>query len=249
MGHHPTLAEDFDSLRQELYSPLPPLEPISADMLINQTSLSINEHLQAQQSAIRRRNKVAQDLDNMLVQIRQKPGFENFLRAESEAYLLSAALEGPIVVLNVTKLRSDAILLTKGQVTSIALPYLSHDSMIEYFAIKNTKLKNRNEFKSRLLELLQKAPEHSPDLYDSAIECFDKINTGPEDGNELKRKLLEWLWKAAVQPVLQKLGFYPGSKEGSPLPRIWWIGIGLIAQAPIHAATKFTKGRIKMTTL
>jgi len=54
---------------------------------------------------------------------------------------------------------------------------------------------------------------------------------------------------AAVQPVLRELGFYP--RPVTPLPRIWWIGVGLMAQAPIHAATIFTKGvvKVKMATL
>jgi len=205
--HHPTLAADFDSLRQDLDSPLPSLQ--SSDM-------SMNEQLQAQQSAIRRRNQVARDFDNLLLQIRQKSGFENFLRGESEANLLSAAQEGPIVVLNVTELRSDAILVTTAQVRSIALPNLSHALMIKY--------------------------------------CSPSNDT---DNNEVKREMLEWLWKAAVQPVLQELGFYPrprkvdGQPPVDPLPRIWWIGVGLMAKAPIHAAATFHKGRVnvQMTTL
>jgi len=60
---------------------------------------------------------------------------------------------------------------------------------------------------------------------------------------------MEWLWKAAVQPVLQELGFYP--RKVDPLPRIWWIGVGLMAKAPIHAAAKYNKGlgSIRMTAL
>jgi len=192
--HHPRLANDFNSLRQELDSPFP-----SSD-------LSMNQYPQTQQAAIHRRNKVAQDLDEILLQIRKKPGFENFLLAESEEYLLSAAKEGPIVVLNATELRSDAILLTKTQVTSIPLPYVSHASVIKYFGI-------------------------------CAI---------PGD-NEFLRGLLRWLWRAAVQPVLRELGFYPEIVH--PLPRIWWIGVGLMAKAPIHAATIFKRGLSQMTTL
>ena len=69
-----------------------------------------------------------------------------------------------MVVLNVTKLRSDAILLTKTEVTSISLPDLSHASMKKYCG-------------------------------------------GSTLNNEGQRVFLEWLWKAAVQPVLQVLGF------------------------------------------
>ncbi|KAF8417974.1 CHAT domain-containing protein [Tirmania nivea] len=197
MAKHPTLAKDFDSLRRELDSSFPSTES---------TYMPLEQRVQTQQAAIRRRNKVAKDLDTILQQIRQNPGFENFLRAESKEHLLSAAQEGPIVVLNVTVLRSDAILLTKAQVSSIALPHLSHASMTNYFG-----------------------------------------KSGTIDDNKVKRQLLEWLWKAAVQPVLQELGFYP--KEIDPLPRVWWIGVGLMAKAPIHAATKYKKGLIKMTTL
>ena len=165
--------------------------------------MGINQRLQAQQAAIYRKNKVAGDLDDTLTQIRRQTGFENFLRAESEADLLSAAQEGPIVALNVTELRSGAILVMKAGVRSISLPHLSHASMVRH--------------------------------------CRGS------DGNEVKRELLQWLWKAAVQPVLQELGFYP--QEVNPLPRTWWIGVGLIAKAPIHAAVKFKYRHVQLTTL
>jgi len=200
MSQYPTLAQDFDALRQELDSPFPSTE-WSSDS-------SIDKGLQIQQAAIRRRNKVATDLDDILSQIRQKPAFETFLRAESEEYLLSAAQEGPIVVVNATNLRSDAILLTQNRVSSIALPDLSQARKMKYFG-----------------------------------------KSGTTDDNEVKREMLEWLWKAVVQLVLRELGFYPTLVQ--PLPRIWWIGVGMMAQAPIHAATKFTKGtiKVKLTTL
>ena len=207
MEHHPTLAKDFNLLRQELDS------PFSSAAILTESShmMSINERLSVQQSTVQRRNKAAQDLDNIFQQVRQKPGFENFLRAESEAYLLSAAQEGPIVVLNVTELRSDAILVTELGVRSIPLLHLSHASVGKYC---NTCL----------------CPAHDT-----------------RDDNEVKRELLEWLWRVAVQPVLREFGFYP--KKVDPLPWIWWIGVGAMAKAPIHAAAKFKNGKVQMTTL
>ena len=198
---HPMLAKDFDSLRQELDSPFPSIETLD---------ISIDKCLTIQQAAIHKRNQIAKDLDNVLQQIRQKAGFENFLRAASEEYLLSAAEEGPIVVLNVTELRSDAIIVTRAHVRSIALPCLSYASMIKY-------------------------------LYIGPLAAMGD--------NEFQRGLLEWLWKAAVLPVLRELGFYPRVKEVEHWPRIWWIGVGLMAKAPIHAASKFKKEHIQMTTL
>ena len=190
--HYPTLAQNFNSLRQELDSPFPSL---------GSSDLPKEQRLQVQQSAIHRRNQVAKDLDNILSHIRQTSGFENFLRAESEMSLLSAAYDGPIVVLNVTELRSDAILLSKSDVSSIALPQLSHASMMKYCGASS----------------------------------------------DVHRESLEWLWKGAVQPVLQNLGLYHTSVD--PLPRVWWIGVGLMAKAPIHAAAKFRKWHVKLTTL
>ncbi|KAF8419578.1 hypothetical protein EV426DRAFT_709805 [Tirmania nivea] len=109
-----------------------------------------------QQAAIHRRNKIAQDLDDILQQIRQERGFKNFLRAESEEYLLSAA-QWPIIVLIVTKLRSDSILVNvaKTPVTTLALPHLSHDSMIKHFGKRDTI--DDNEVMRKLLEWLWKA--------------------------------------------------------------------------------------------
>ena len=208
MEQHPALGNDFNSLRQELDLPLrtPCIQSSLDDTII--------EQLPIQQAAIRRRIKAATDLDDILHQIRQKPGFQAFMRTESEGDLLSAAQEGPIVVLNVTKLRSDAILLTTERVTSIALPDLVHTRVAYYFG-----------------------------------KCGRCRGCRTMDDSDVKRDMLEWLWKAAVHPILRELGFYP--KVVDPLPRIWWIGVGLMARAPIHAAAKFTKGaiKVKMTTL
>jgi len=192
--HYPTLAEEFHSLRQKLDSAFPSLATESPE-------ITMNQRLQPQRPE---RSKVARDLNNILLQIRQKPKFENFLGAESEKYLLSAAQEGPIVMLNATKLRSDGILVTKTEVKSIALPRLSYASMMKY--------------------------------------CSVSI-----DDNKDKREMLQWLWKAAVEPILRELGLYP--KKVDPLPRIWWIGVGLMAKAPIHAAAKFKNGSIQLATL
>jgi len=218
MEQHPTLAKGFDCLRQQLDSPFSSTVPSS------DASMDDHERLQIQQVAIRTRSKIAKDLDDILQQIRQKPGFQTFLRAESEEYFLSAAQEGPIVLLNVTELRSDAILLTKEQVRSIPLPQLSHASMLKHLgtgACGSCGTMHDNKVREEFLELTT-------------------------DDNEAKGGLLEWLWKAAVQPVLRELGFYPKAVE--PLPRIWWIGVGLMARAPIHAAAKFTKGTAKVKT-
>ena len=118
-------------------------------------------------------------------------------------------------MLNVTTIRSDAIMVTEDGVKSITLPGLSHASMRKYWGKAET-----------------------------SRTCTYPVYA--TNDNKVKREMLEWLWKAAVQPVLQELGFYP---KVNPLPRIWWIGVGLMAKAPIHAAGKFIKQGVPMATL
>jgi len=127
------------------------------------------------------------------------------------------------------------------------LPQLPHLPIMEYLGRPQLShpehLGGADDARAKLLEWLLKV---LPQLPHGTVSK----NRGPKaEDNEAMRELLEWLWMAAVQPVLRELGFHP--KPVTPLPRIWWIGVGLMAQAPIHAATRFTKGVVKvnMTTL
>ncbi|MCE7011480.1 CHAT domain-containing tetratricopeptide repeat protein [Kibdelosporangium philippinense] len=69
------------------------------------------------------RASLAASFDATLDAIRALPGFEAFLLPVEVD--LSAALDGPIAVLNVSRYRSDAILVTTAGITSIPLPHLT----------------------------------------------------------------------------------------------------------------------------
>ncbi|CAF3553953.1 unnamed protein product [Fusarium graminearum] len=58
--------------------------------------------------------------------IRQQPGFEGFLGPPSEDALKLAASEHPIVVINVSEYSSDAIIVLKDRMLSLAVPDLSY---------------------------------------------------------------------------------------------------------------------------
>lgn len=55
------------------------------------------------------------------------------------------------------------------------------------------------------------------------------------DNNRLMRETLEWLWDVIVEPVFRELKL-EAVADDSDLPRVWWIGVGLLAIAPFHAA-------------
>ncbi|MEU6022626.1 CHAT domain-containing protein [Micromonospora sp. NPDC047134] len=66
-------------------------------------------------------------------QIRALQGFEDFLRPASAETLLAAASAGPIVLLNVSRYRSDAIVLTTNGIEVIRLPGLDPDEVQERY--------------------------------------------------------------------------------------------------------------------
>jgi tetratricopeptide (TPR) repeat protein len=65
-----------------------------------------------------------EELDEAIAAIRQQPGFGDFLRASSEASMLAAASAGPVVIVNLSSLRCDAIILEQEQIRALALPQL-----------------------------------------------------------------------------------------------------------------------------
>lgn len=160
----------------------------------------------------RQRVKVITDIDETLEAIRQLAGFERFQLPPSSDSLVAMAAEGPIVILNTTQFRSDAIILTSS-VKALPLPKLTYTEVTE-----------------RMKEL--------PGL------SHGKRSTYPARNKKLLNTLL-WLWDVAVEPVLEELGL--GAVDESELPRIWWIGVGLLATAPFHAAGDHSRGSTRNT--
>lgn len=73
--------------------------------------------------------KLQKLFDNLLEEIRSLQGFENFLQVPSEIYLRLLAAGGPIVVFNISDIRSDAFLITAGEIRSVHLPLLTWDGL------------------------------------------------------------------------------------------------------------------------
>ena len=57
--------------------------------------------------------------------IRERPGFEDFLLPLNKRDIQAAAKEGPIVIINVSGYRCDALLAEMHQIRSLALPCLN----------------------------------------------------------------------------------------------------------------------------
>ena len=98
---HPHLAEKYVSLRDLLDTP----------------ALTT-------QREVDQRYTTGQELERVIHQIRRLPDFDRFLLAPSEDELKTAAEYGPIVIINVSDYRCDALIIEKTQIQTLPLPHL-----------------------------------------------------------------------------------------------------------------------------
>lgn len=128
------------------------------------------------------------------------------------------AVEGPIIICNCNPHRSDAIIVTGTAIRSLTLPGLVY-----------------TEITDRILQFTQ--------LVLGPLRTSSKRNKG-------MAKALLWLWDVAVGPIFEELGLGPALEPGlddSKLPRIWWIGVGILSRAPFHAAGDHSRGSTRNT--
>ncbi|KAL8909892.1 MAG: hypothetical protein Q9171_004805 [Xanthocarpia ochracea] len=105
--NHPQLAEQYATLRNQFDSQAP-----------------------LTQREVDQRYNAGQELERVIQQIQRLPNFDRFLRAPSENELKAAAEYGPIVIINVSDYRCDALIIEKNQIWALPLPHL-HASDIQ----------------------------------------------------------------------------------------------------------------------
>ncbi|EFY88848.1 TPR Domain containing protein [Metarhizium acridum CQMa 102] len=113
---HAQLAEEYVELRDQLNTSTRP---------VDQLGLGTAARLQ-----VSRRHGAGQKLDKTIQAIRKLPGFDRFLMAPSEDELKEAAASGPVVIVNASFHRTDALIIEKHQIRSIKLLHVS-DLVIE----------------------------------------------------------------------------------------------------------------------
>jgi tetratricopeptide (TPR) repeat protein len=157
-----------------------------------------------------RRPELADEWDRVGAEIRQLPGFERFNLPPRAADLIEAADQGPVVLVNVSDLRSDALLVTRSGVRALRLTSASAEAVRAHVL----------EFITALGELTVTAV--APDVADRAEARLLGV--------------LGWLWDAVAGPVLAELGITTRPDDDQPPPRIWWCPGGLLSFLPLHAA-------------
>ena len=121
---------------------------------------------------------LADELEQLLARIRGLPGLDRFLRPLTLEQLLAQAAEGPIVLVNVSRHRCDALLLTPDGLQVVPLPGLEAEATPQRL--------------SRFLDALDRLAG----------------TAGLAEQRRLERTLadgLAWLWDAVTGPVLDAL--------------------------------------------
>jgi CHAT domain-containing protein/tetratricopeptide (TPR) repeat protein len=156
------------------------------------------------------RAELARSLSDCVEQIRAQAGFDRFLDAPSVQTLRGSTEGGPVVLLNVTQLRADAIVMRDGAESVVRLPGLTPsvvEDKVRGFLVAVATATNRKANEAEI-----------------------------KDAAAVVTNTLQWLYDAIAEPVLASLGLTAALADDEAWPRIWWCPSGLLSLLPLHAA-------------
>ncbi|KAJ5635161.1 uncharacterized protein N7484_008474 [Penicillium longicatenatum] len=146
----------------------------------------------------------------VIEQIRALPGFSSFLKIpDSSADIQSYAHDAPIVFINVTAYRSDAIVISRDDVHQLALPDFNMEQVKAYFMRFAIALHHLGNAQNQ-------------------VEALSEY-----------QEVMKWLWESAAKPVLGIINWGKYDLGPFGKPRIIWASIGWLSVLPIHAAGDF----------
>ncbi|MFF5714375.1 CHAT domain-containing protein [Streptomyces sp. NPDC012756] len=152
--------------------------------------------------------RLAKEMEALLGRIRAHDGFTRFGLPPTFDELAAQAGRGPVVTLNVSRHRSDALILTPDGVTACPLPGLAFEEVARQIG----------QFHLALVAAT------APDA--------DRIAA-----QRMLHEVLEWLWEAAAEPILTALDALVQLPDGQDaLPHVWWAPGGMLGLLPLHAA-------------
>ena len=227
------LARRYEALRYEASADEIRRYRAAAPRLLNSTSPSdpdipIRLHREWTEEVARgldkKRREALLEINNCVEEIRKVKGHERFQMPPRLEDLQKLASEGPIVVVNISRIRADAIIVTPDRVRGLHLP----------MALEEVPHTIRHRFFA-----------HDPGYGATAAirgEGTRDITGVDESATDANSDEYSWLWTKCVMPVLDELQDSAQTPEGpneaapADLPRIWWVGCGIASSLPFHAA-------------
>ncbi|MGY4965739.1 CHAT domain-containing protein [Streptomyces sp. 900105245] len=202
---HPSAAREFTALARRMRETETPGAPAAGQPPAHDAA-----HGPGEAARIRDQHAVADEWQRLLARIRGLDGFAHFLLPPSAEQMRSEAGEGPIVLINIDRLRSDALVVTTGGIALVPLDV--------------TEGRLAHTARQFLTAVSVGAGEPRPRRKEAAATVFD---------------ILEWLWDTIAEPVLRTAGLTRPVPDGTPraaVPRLWWSASGPLAHLPLHAA-------------
>ncbi|MEU4591395.1 CHAT domain-containing protein [Micromonospora aurantiaca (nom. illeg.)] len=186
---------------------------------------------------IDRRMALAREWDGLLDKVREMEGLADFLRPPRMETLLPAAEGGPVVIVNVSERRCDALIVRSGGVTPCELPDLSLADVTARTEHYLGVLRDAEQADIRAAEAATPVNGESPrNAAQRQRDADQKVSAAYERVDTMLTGLQEWMWDTIAEPVLDKLGIgYPVGPLSS-WPRIWWCPTGLLTLLPLHTA-------------
>jgi hypothetical protein len=207
---HPQLAAEFIRLRDSIDQPLSIQDQLTVPFA--DVAVPLPPESEASDREIGRRQDIAERLEQLIDSIRLLPGFDRFLLPPLINDLLGAAEQGPVVLLNISAIRCDALLLTRAGVHVVPLPGVTTQRVVQRVETFTTALESAQDLAASLSQLNWAESEFMG--------------------------VLGWLWDALAGPVLDRLRTVEpaGIGTGAALTRLWWCPSGPLALLPLHAA-------------
>lgn len=200
---------------------------------------------------IGRRMALAREWDELVAQVRDLDGFEDFLRPPRLRTLLPAAERGPVVIVNVSRWRCDALIVRVDGVTPCKLPGLTLDEATHRASRYLSVLSGAETADLRRLTAQQPEPGEAPrDAARRRLMASRDQEAAHEQVDKMLADLQAWMWDTVTEPVLSELG-YTETPDGETQtwPRVWWCPTGPLTILPLHTAGRHRDRRDGRTVL
>ncbi len=154
-----------------------------------------------------------------LAQVRERPDLGDFLAPPRFEALAPAAAGGPVVVVNISSIRCDAIILLPG-------------GRLEVVPLESVTMRETDQVVNTYWRHL------------GAATGPGATGLTRERARHTAHDTLEWLWQHIASPVLERLRAPDGS--GTPA-RIWWCPTASLTSMPLHAAGRYPRTAADLT--
>ncbi|KAM0233414.1 hypothetical protein ACHAPO_007108 [Fusarium lateritium] len=212
-AQYPQYAEELNSVRGALDDPM-------------QYTDALEDPEETWETESDRRKEADEKLDDLLNRIRKEPGFEDYLIPPTEEAMKAAAESGPIVVVNVSRFRCDAIIVESNQLRLLPLPKLTLSDVEGAYQMQEIEPSVSFQQTFASLKATNEPISNSNfNVWDAHVSSkgWDKSSSDPAWGGLRKKpsdalgspQILRWLWESMTKPVLDFLGYDRIPTEGN----------------------------------